>query len=108
MFGWFESKSPLTAEQRGWIDRRFTWLRREFGDERLRGVVVTPTHEFFPDRYAPNAQCALALLDRLCAYMDVKRERLELQLYTSPSADEVATAFNPMLQHGFALARVPG
>ena len=35
--------------------------------------------------------------------MDVDRSRIDLQLYTSPSADDVAAAFNPHLQHGFAL-----
>ena len=103
MFGWFEIKSPLTGEQRGWIDQRFGWLRNEFGEDRLRGVVVTPTDEYFPDRYTPSAECAQVILDRLCGYMGVDRERLDLQLYTSPSADDVATAFNPLLQRGFAL-----
>ena len=43
MFGWFETESPLTAEQRRWIDERFAWLANEFGEEPLRGAVVTPT-----------------------------------------------------------------
>jgi tetratricopeptide (TPR) repeat protein len=103
MFGWFESESPLTAEQRRWIEERFTWLRKEFGEERLRGVVVTPTEQFFPDRYAPTAEGAATLLDRLCSYMGVERARIDLELYTSPSADDVATAFNPMLRREYAL-----
>jgi tetratricopeptide (TPR) repeat protein len=103
MFGWFETESPLTAEQRRWIDERFAWLRNEFGEERLRGAVVTPTDEFFPDPYAATPETAATLLDRLCGYMNVERTRLDLQLYTSPSADDVAAAFNPGLQHGFAL-----
>ena len=69
MFGWFELKSPLTAEQRRWIETRFTWLRKEFGEERLRGVVVTPTDEFFPDRYCATEEDTTVLLDRLCGYM---------------------------------------
>ncbi len=103
MFGWFETESPLTAEQRRWIEKRFTWLRTEFGEERLRGIVVTPTDEFFPDLYAPTTEGAATLLDRLCGYMGVERARINLQLYTSPSADDVAAAFNPMLQREFAL-----
>lgn len=103
MFGWFELKSPLTAEQRRWIETRFAWLRKEFGEERLRGVVVTPTHEFFPDRYCATEEDTTVLLDRLCGYMDVDRSRIDLQLYTSPSADDVVTAFNPLLRREFAL-----
>jgi tetratricopeptide (TPR) repeat protein len=103
MFGWFESQSTLTAEQRRWIDDRFTWLRKEFGEERLRGVVVTPTDEFFPDRYEPTAEGAATLLDRLCGYMDVDRTRIDLRLYANPSADAAAAAFNPGLPREFAL-----
>jgi tetratricopeptide (TPR) repeat protein len=103
MFGWFELKSPLAAEQRRWINERFAWLRSQFGEDRLRGIVVTPTDRFFPGRYTPTAEGAAMLLDRLCGYMDVDRNRLDLQLYTSPSADPVPAAFNPILQRGYAL-----
>jgi tetratricopeptide (TPR) repeat protein len=103
MFGWFESQSPLTADHRRWIDERFTWLRQQFGEARLRGVVVTPTDAFFPDRYAPTPEGAAPLLDRVCGYMGVERTRIDLQFYTSPSADDIAAAFNPMLQRGYAL-----
>jgi tetratricopeptide (TPR) repeat protein len=103
MFGWFESKSPLTAEQRGWIDDRFTWLRKEFGETRLRGTVITPIHDFFPDCYTATAEGAATLLDRLCGYMNVDRKRIDLQLYSSPTADPAAGAFNPGLKREFAL-----
>ena len=103
MFGWFELKSPLTDDQRQWIDQRFTWLRQEFGDDRLSAPVVTPTDEFFPGRYSATAEGAAMLLDRLCTYMGVDRNRLDLQLYTSPSADPVPAAFNPTLRRDYAL-----
>ncbi len=103
MFGWFELKSPLTADQRQWIDDRFAWLRKEFGDERLNAPIVTPTDEFFPGRYTPTEEGAAMLLEHLCVYMDVDRNRLDLQLYTSPSADPVPAAFNPTLRREYAL-----
>lgn len=101
MFGWFEIKSPLTAEQRRWTDERFDWLLNEFGDDRLRRQVVTPTDEFFPEAYAATEEGALTILDRLCGYLDVDRERLEFQLYKSAFADEVS--FNPYLNRDYAL-----
>jgi hypothetical protein len=103
MFGWFELKSPLIDDQRQWIDERFAWLRKEFGDDRLNAPVVTPTDEFFPGRYTPTAAGAAILLDRVCGYMGVDRSRLDLQLYTSPSADTAAAASTPGLGREYAL-----
>lgn len=103
MFGWFKIKSPLKEEQRKWIDQRFQWLRAEFGEERLQGKVVTPTDEFFPDRYSGTRENASAILDRVCKYMGVDRARLNLKFYQSRSADEVASAFNPLLRQQYAL-----
>jgi hypothetical protein len=65
--------------------------------------MVTPTNEFFPDRYRATEDDAAVLLDRLCGYMSVDRSRIDLQLYTSRSADAVGTAFNPLLRRQYAL-----
>lgn len=103
MFGWFRIQSPLTAQQRCWIDERFAWLRQQFGEGPLRKEIVTPTHEFFPDPYAATPRDAEILLDRLCTYMDVDRSRVTLQLFTDSSADEVVNAFNPVHRREHAL-----
>ena len=95
MFGWFNAKSPLTADQRRWVERRFDWLRAEFGEDRLKAPIVTPTDEFFPDPYAGTVDYASVLFGRVCKYMDVDRARLDLRFYESQSADVVAAAFNP-------------
>ena len=78
MFGWFKTTSPLKPNQRHWINQRFDWLRTEFGDDRLRGPVVTPSDEFFPNSYAGTFDDASALFERVCKYMDVDRNRIDL------------------------------
>jgi tetratricopeptide (TPR) repeat protein len=103
MFGWFKAKSPLTADQRTWIDTRFQWLREQFGEARLKGTVVLPTDEFFPDRYQGTQADAEKLFQRLCGLMEVDPARVELTFYKSPSADDVVTAFNPELSQTYAL-----
>lgn len=103
MFGWFKLKSPLTTDQRRWLETRFDWLRTEFGLDRLNAPIVTPTDEFFPDPYSGTCEDASVLFDRVCQYMAVDRSRIDLQFYRSPSADDVVTAFRPELQRGFAL-----
>jgi NACalpha-BTF3-like transcription factor len=104
MFDWLKARSPLTDEQRQWIDERFTWLRKDFGEERLRRDVITPTAEFFPDRYSASAEGAAMLLDQLCGYMDVERTRIDLRLYKDPQADAVARVSDPPIQREYALA----
>jgi tetratricopeptide (TPR) repeat protein len=98
MFGWFKIKSPLTTDQRRWIEERFDWLRAEFGEDRLEAPIVTPTDEYFPDPYAGTVEDASVLFDRVCQYMDVDRARVDLRFYKSSSADVVAAAFNPALR----------
>ena len=103
MFGWLKPKSPLTAEERRWIEERFAWLRAEFGDQPLRGPVITPTEQFFPDHYLPTRECAEALFDRVCAHMGVDRSRVDLNFYVSPTADVITSSFNPGIPEGYAL-----
>ena len=93
MFNWFKIKSPLTAEQRQTIDDRYAWLEAEFGDRWRTRPTITPSEEFFPDRYTPTHEGVLALFDRLCKYMSIERDRIDLRFYTSQAADDVVAAF---------------
>ncbi len=104
LFGWLAPESPLTPEQRKWIDDRFDWLHNEFGTERLTGTVITPSEEFFPEKYEGSADNAATLLDRVCRFMGVDRSRIDLQLYQSEVADDfVAAAAANRLHQGYAL-----
>jgi hypothetical protein len=58
------------------------WLAEEFGWHRLQSAhVVLPTPEFFPDPYAGTPEDAQVMLDRVCGYMDIPPETVELSLY---------------------------
>lgn len=103
MFGWFEPKTPLTSDQRHWINTRFQWLRDHFGNKPLLQPVVTPSDDFFPERYLPTDEGALTLLRRLCTYMNIYQAPVELYFYQDPNADEVAAAFRPYLNRSYAL-----
>ncbi len=103
MFGWFKAKTPLFDDQRAWIQSKFLWLHREFGDEILELPIVTPTQEFFPDAYSGSPDDAYLLLERLSERMRVDPSRLELKLYSSASADDMAVSMNSALQFGYAL-----
>src|SRR3954469_14391085 len=98
MFGWFKLESPLKLNQRHWIEQRLEWLRSEFGDQRLQTPAITPTHDFFPDEYYATHKDAAVLFERVCQYMGVDRQRIDLKFYKSRAADDVAASFNPLPQ----------
>ena len=45
-------------------------------------MVVLPTPDFFPDEYTAAAEDVEALVQRVCDYMGVSRDRLELELFS--------------------------
>jgi tetratricopeptide (TPR) repeat protein len=70
------------------------WLVDQFGIERLLSTkVILPTAEFFPDPYSPTPQSARSLLDRVCGFMGVKPEQIELDFY-SPEAGNTAGLYD--------------
>jgi hypothetical protein len=58
------------------------WLVGEFGSDRIRfAEVILPTAECFPDAYAGTQEDARPLLDKVCDYMDVDPESVDLHFY---------------------------
>jgi hypothetical protein len=93
MFGWFRASAqcPVEPEVKDWMERRMLWLAQQFGWDRLRSVkVILPTPEFFPDPYHGSAEDATVILDRVCGYMGVDPQSIELALYEdrNPVHDE--------------------
>lgn len=84
MFAWLLSKTecPVDPATRAWIDNRWAWLEGQFGAERIRGAkVVLPRHEFFPDRFSGCSEDARIMLNRVCVYMGIDPNSVELSLY---------------------------
>ena len=58
------------------------WLLEEFGCDAFRAVtVVLPTDEFFPDEYAADEDDVWSLVQRVCDYMDVDPDLIELEFF---------------------------
>lgn len=82
MFNRSDTKYPIDAEAKGWIERRMAWLVAQFGwDRLLNGTVVLPTEDYFPDPFDGSFAAVRALLDRVAEYMDVDATGLDLELY---------------------------
>jgi hypothetical protein len=75
----FSPKCPVSADEKLWIENSMLWLLDEFSEDTLRNaIVVLPTPEYFPDSYSGQEEDARALVRRVCGYMDVDFNRLEL------------------------------
>ena len=84
---WFTPKCPVGAEDKAWIEESMVWLIEEFGGDTLRDrTVILPTDEFFPDPFSGEEDDVRALADRVCGYMDVRPERVELRFFTDEDA----------------------
>jgi hypothetical protein len=82
MFGWlFHPACPCDPAAKTWVEDRLEWLHDEFDDSAFTGRrIVLPTNQFFPDPYDGSKKSVLALLDRVCGYMDVDPDRIQLKL----------------------------
>ncbi|HEY7118124.1 MAG TPA: hypothetical protein VH475_16160 [Tepidisphaeraceae bacterium] len=83
MFGFFRPHCPIDIVTRAWVHRRWRWLTDEFGaDLMIDATTVLPTAEFFPDEYDGSEQAVRTLVDRVCGYMQVPADRVELDFYS--------------------------
>jgi hypothetical protein len=84
---WFSAKCPVAGEDKVWIEESVLWLIEEFGGDALRDcTVILPTDEFFPDPFSEEEEDVRALVDRVCGYMGVAPERVELNFFTDEDA----------------------
>lgn len=84
---WFAPQCPVDEKQQLWIEQSSAWIVKQFEIQAREVVVVLPTSEFFPDTYRAEEEDVDALLKRVCDYMSVSRDRLELELFSDKSKE---------------------
>jgi hypothetical protein len=78
----FSPKLPVSDEDHQWVDEGFRRLEKLVGRRRmLEAKVVLPTAEDFPDAYDGTPAAAEMLFCRVCAYMQVNRSSVELEVF---------------------------
>lgn len=79
MFG--TPKCPVSDEARAWLEGGLERLVALFGEDVLRGApVVLATRDFFPDEWNSPEEAVELLLRRVCALLNIPRERVELEI----------------------------
>lgn len=85
MFG-FKTKRPVTDVEGAWVDDGFDRLGRMLGTHRMLLVnVVLPTDEYFPDAFEKTEVGLRTLFRRVCDYMQVDPETLDLEVIPDTS-----------------------
>ncbi len=101
MFEWlFAPSCPCDPMAKRWVEDRLRWLSRQFGLHiLLERPVILPTDEFFPDPYDGSQEAVRRMFHRVCGYMEVDPDDVEVQLFTDRTPGSVAAID---LSRGFA------
>lgn len=98
LFGRRQPNCPLDAEATRWIHERLHWLTNEFGSDRLIDhPIIEPTDAFFPDSYDASPAAAEKMFARICNWMDVTQEIVELRFYDEDRRPQLVNATGHML-----------
>jgi hypothetical protein len=82
MFGWFQPTCPCDPAAKQWVEDRLRWLSEQFGLHiLLERPIILPTDEFFPDPYDGSPKAARRLFHRVCEYMGVDRDAVEVKFF---------------------------
>ena len=67
------------------------WLADRFGIERMRNArVIEPTSEFFPNYYSGSEDDARKCFRRMCGYMQIDPDTLEMVIGTDEEMEDAA------------------
>lgn len=82
MFGLFRPTCPCDPAAKRWIEDKLNWLSKQFGLHiLLERSVILPTVEFFPDQHNGSEECVHRLFDRVCEFMEVGHDSVELEIF---------------------------
>lgn len=91
MFGWFRPTCPCDPVAKRWIEDRLQWLTRQFGLHLLlERSVILPTAEFFPDEWDGSEKAAQRMFRRVCDYMEVNHNQVEIEFFNDSSMGPLA------------------
>jgi hypothetical protein len=100
MFGFSRPTCPCDPAAKGWLEERLGWLARQFGLHiLLERPIILPTDEFFPDHYDGSPKAVRRMFRRVCTYMEVDPDAVEIELFTDRTPGSVV-AIDPT--RGFA------
>lgn len=92
MFGWFRPTCPCDPAAKRWVEDRLRWLSGQFGLHiLLERPIILPIADFFPDPWDGSAKAARRMFRRVCAYMLVDPDVVELKVFTDKTPGTVSS-----------------
>ena len=73
----------LSAEEKAWVERRMLWLAEQFGHDAIRRMPLDPASPLLPKKWDRSYAAGADLFKRLCEFMRVDSQRLDLAFYSS-------------------------
>jgi Tfp pilus assembly protein PilF len=84
MFGWIRPALSVQPRVKQWVEGRMGWLVGQFGwDRLLKGAVILPNDDFFPEPFDGTRDAVRRLFERTCRHMDLDPASMELRFYQS-------------------------
>lgn len=82
MFDWlFRPTCPCDRTAKAWLEDRLHWLYNEFPDNIFTTKrMVLPLPKYFPDKFDGSDASVQQMFDRVCQYMEVDREQIQLKI----------------------------
>lgn len=75
---------PVSGKEKDWIENSLVWLLNEFGsDYFLNHRTILPEQSFFPDKYKGTEECVRKVVVRVCSYLDVDPQSIEIDIFSS-------------------------
>jgi hypothetical protein len=85
---WFSPKLPITRDERDWVDQGFARLEEMLGRQRLlEARVILPNETDFPDRYDQTPSSGKRLFNRICTYLRVDPELIDLEMFPDKTGE---------------------
>jgi len=87
MFG-IGTRLPIGEEDRQWVESGFEHLSTVLGRKRMLGArVILPDAEHFPDPYDKSDAAIERMFCRICEYMQVDRESIDLEIFPDETSE---------------------
>ena len=96
-------RSHQQFSEKSWIEASFPcFLVSSESEYFLSHRTILPEQSFFPDKYRGTEECLRNVVARVCSYMDVDFNKIEIDIYSEGEASATKDDWRKRFKHGTA------